>query len=404
MPDRFTGIRGRDRPPAGADRVPFGRAAPLGRWAGVPITAHWTVLATIVLFADVLAVSALPSLEPGRSTAAYWLTGTLTALVFLLTLLAHELAHAVLARRYGMTVRRITLWMLGGFTELDGEPPSPRADALIAAAGPATSLLMGGLGIGAAWAFAGPGLFSAALIWLAGANLLLGVFNLLPGAPLDGGRLLRALLWWRYGDRTRAAVNAAGVGRGLGLVLVALGFFETIAGSLGGLWLVLLGMFLQTAAVGEQTGAVFARLHGWRVRDVMAPVPAPVPDWWTAERFCAAAAPAQAAAPMLVLIDFAGRASGVVGPRELTRLPAARRGEVRLRELARLRDERLLRVTGDTAVEELLPRLGRFGGVAVVVDEAQRPVGVVTAAELRHSARLAELGWQNEQRHDISAE
>jgi Zn-dependent protease len=390
----------RNRPPAGSERGAFGRAVPLGRWAGVPITAHWTVLATIVLFANVLAASALPALEPHRSNLAYWVTGTLTALVFLITLLAHELAHAVLARRYGMTVKRITLWMLGGFTELDGEPPSPRADALIAGIGPATSLLLGGVGVGVTWALGGPGLFSAALIWLAGANLLLGVFNLLPGAPLDGGRLLRALLWWRYRDRVRAAVNAARVGRVLGMLLVLLGFLETLAGGLSGLWLVLLGLFLQTAAVGEQTGAVFGRLTGWTVREVMAPVPAPVPDWWTPEQFGAVATQAHAAAPLLVLVDFPGEVSGVVGLRELQRLPAARRGEVRLRELTRLRGDRLLRVTADTLVEDLLPKLAAHGGVAVVVDEVHRPIGVVTGAELRHAARLAELGWQRPRHPD----
>lgn len=387
----------RGRPPAGSERVAFGRAVPLGRWAGVPITAHWTVLATVVLFANVLAASALPALEPHRTQFAYWVTGTITALVFLVTLLAHELAHAVLARRYGMTVKRITLWMLGGFTELDGEPPSPRADALIAAVGPATSLVLGGVGVGVTWALGGPGLTSAALIWLAGANLLLGVFNLLPGAPLDGGRLLRALLWWRYRDRVRAAVNAARVGRVLGMLLVFLGLLETFAGALSGLWLVLLGLFLQTAAVGEQTGAVFSRLHGWKARDVMAPVPAPVPDWWTPEQFGAVATPAHAAAPMLVLVDFPGQVSGVLSLRELQRLPAARRGEVRLRELTRLRGERLLRISGDLPVEDLLAQLAAHGGVAIVLDEAQRPVGVVTAAELRHAARLAELGWQTPQ-------
>src|SRR5512141_2154173 len=128
------------RPPAANRRdTPFGMGVPLGRFAGVPVRAHWSVLLALVLFTDILATETLPATRPGQPAAGYWLTGVVTATVLFMSLLAHELAHAITARHYRMRVQRITLWMLGGLTELDGEPPTPRADALVAASGPLTS-------------------------------------------------------------------------------------------------------------------------------------------------------------------------------------------------------------------------------------------------------------------------
>ena len=145
----------------------------------------------MVLFAVLIATVELPTSLPGSSTTSYWVASAVVAPLFFATLLAHEVAHAVTARHYGIRVRRITLWMLGGLTELEGEAPTPRADALIAAAGPAASLAIGAACAGAAWSADrwstdGWAVVPAALAWLAGINVLLGIFNLLPGAPWTG--------------------------------------------------------------------------------------------------------------------------------------------------------------------------------------------------------------------------
>lgn len=166
----------------------------------------------MALLTDLLAASVLPDAAPHHSRTAHIAIAAAATVVFVAGLLGHELAHALVARHYGMPVQHITLWMLGGMTELGGEPPSPRADALIAAAGPATSLALGGGFAGLAW-LAGGGLLGSALAWLAVMNVFLGGFNLLPGAPLDGGRLLRALLWRHYQDRARATDISAQMGR-----------------------------------------------------------------------------------------------------------------------------------------------------------------------------------------------
>src|SRR5690348_15403369 len=135
MTEPLTAANGAKPAPGGTGR-PLGGGIPLGRWAGVQVSAHWSVLATWLLFADLLAVSVLPAARPGESSVAYWLAGFVTAVVFFSFLLGHELAHSITARHYGVGIRSITLWMLGGVSELTDEPPTPRADALIAAAGP----------------------------------------------------------------------------------------------------------------------------------------------------------------------------------------------------------------------------------------------------------------------------
>ena len=183
-----------------------------GKVAGIPVGAHWSVLVVLLLVAEGMAMVVLPELVPDHSPVAYWLAGLLTALIFLGSLLAHELAHALVARTYGLSVQRITLWMLGGVSLLGGEPPTPRADLRVALAGPLASVAVA---VGsAALAMAGqvlgaPDLAVATAAWLATMNAVLSVFNLLPGAPLDGGRVLRAFLWRRLGDRDRAEIAAA---------------------------------------------------------------------------------------------------------------------------------------------------------------------------------------------------
>jgi Zn-dependent protease len=142
-----------------------------------------------------------------------------TAVAFFATLLAHELGHAVVARRAGLWVEGITLWLLGGVAKLDGEAANPRAELGIAAVGPLISLVLAAVAasVVAVSAVAGlPRLVVASVAWLARINLLLAIFNLLPAAPLDGGRVLRGLLWWRTQDRLRSAVVAARMGRLLG--------------------------------------------------------------------------------------------------------------------------------------------------------------------------------------------
>ena len=368
----------------------FGTGIRLGRWGGVAVSARWSVLFTLALFADVLATSALPAARPGHGTAAYWLVGLLTAAVFLVTLLAHEFAHAITARRFGMQVKGITLWMLGGFTELDGRSPSPHADALVAVAGPATSIGLGAVSALLAWWAGGSGLLGAGLSWLAGISLFLGVFNLLPGAPLDGGRLLRALLWWRYQDRARAGRVAARVGRVLGFVLIALGFLELVAGSFLGLWVAFVGWFIVAAATAEGQLDQAEGLTGLPVGDVMEPAPTVLAEWWTVEQVLAQASPDHPVARAFPLVDFAGQAAGALTLRDLEQVPVGRRAETRLRDIVRSRRGQPLLTRREALLTEIAGQLRQRGSIAIVVNDDNRPIGVFTADDLARVARSVE--------------
>jgi Zn-dependent protease len=366
------------------------------------VSAHWSVLFTVALFADVLATSALPAARPGHGTAAYWLVGGLTATVFLVTVLAHEIAHAVTARHYGLPVKGITLWMLGGFTELDGESPSPRADALLAVAGPATSIGLGAVSAALAWWAAGSGLLAAGLSWLAAINVFLGAFNLLPGAPLDGGRLLRSLLWWRYHDRARAGHVAVQVGRALGYVLIVLGLLDLLAaGSFAGLWIAFVGWFILGSATAEARAGQAVALTGLHVDDVMAPSPTVLAEWWTVEQVLAQASPDHPAAQPFPLADFAGQATGALTLRELQRVPVGRRAETRLRDIVRDRRIQPLLIRRDDLLTQIARPLRQRGGIAVVVDDDSHPIGVVTADDLARAARSVERDHRTAAPHSI---
>ena len=370
-----------------------GAGIALGRWAGVPVSARWSVLVVLALFAEVLATSALPAARPHEAVGAYWLAGLLTAAVFLITVVAHEVAHAVTARHYRMRVKGITLWMLGGVTELEGESPSPRAEALIAVAGPATSIGLGAISAALAWSVAGSGLPGAALGWLGGVSIFLGVFNLLPAAPLDGGRLLRALLWRHYNDRARAGYRAARIGRALGFVLIALGLAELIlTGSLAGVWLGLVGWFIVGSATLEARVSQATGLAGLRVADVMTSQPTVLADWWTVDQVLnGMSADSGAAAQIYPLVDFAGSSAGAVTRRDLDQIPVGVRADTRVRDIVRSRRVRPLVVRPETILSDVALQLRQHAGIAIVVDDDGHPIGIVTTNDLTRPSRSVDL-------------
>jgi len=362
----------------------------LGRVAGIQVAADWTVAVILALIAWLLGGSVLPGAVPHQPAAVYWVLACAAAVLFLASLLAHELAHAVVARRYGIGVRSITLWMLGGMAELEGEPPSAAADLLIALAGPAASLAAGGifLSAGAAIGYAGgPAVAVAAAIWLAVMNGVLAVFNLLPGAPLDGGRVLRAVLWRRYGDRRRAERGAARAGRFLGAAIIGIGVAELFAlRSYDGLWLMLIGWFLVTAAAAEETAAAAAAaLAGVRVADVMTPHPDLAPGWSTVSDFInqVAAHSRQEAFPV---VDTDGRLRGLVLAGKLAQTPAAIRRELRVGQVALAVPREYLAAPDDPAAP-LLTRRPLGGEVTAVVLAEGQVAGLVTVAGLRQALR-----------------
>jgi Zn-dependent protease len=262
----------------------------LGRIAGIHVGLNWSLLVIAFLIASSLATNFLPSAAPGQTSSAYWTAGVVSAFVYLACLLAHELAHSIVATRRGVRVEGITLWLFGGVSRFSSESTSPGAQAWITFVGPLTSLLLGVLFLLVSAAIGGgasnPGLLAATLFWLGFINLLLGVFNLLPAFPLDGGRILQSLIWVRTGDRLRATKIAARIGMAFALLFIAYGLitFFVSGNFLSAVWSVFLGWFLLSAARAEEVGGLIRQaLSGISVAEVMTPDPVHAPDNITVE-------------------------------------------------------------------------------------------------------------------------
>jgi Zn-dependent protease len=364
---------------------------PLGRIAGFPVKVHWSVLVILWLFTWSLA-SSLPSVVKGYSPGAYWLAGACGALVLLASLLAHELAHAVVARRSGVAVGDVTLWLFGGVTTLGGEAKTPKAAFRIAIAGPATSLVLaaafGGLVV-ALHALRAPHIVVGVASWLGVINLLLGLFNLLPGAPLDGGRVLRAFLWRRHGDSVRAGIGAAHAGRVLAFILIALGLAEFMAGGLiGGVWLAFIGWFIFAASRDEEhritTQQVFA---GLRVAEAMTARPHTAPAWLTVDDFIQhyVLGDRHSAYPVA---DLDGSIVGLVTLNQLREVGPARRAATRVGDIA-LPLTVVPTATPQEPLTALLERMSAAGprSRALVFEDGQL-AGIVTPTDL---ARLIDV-------------
>ncbi|GAB2854963.1 site-2 protease family protein [Actinocorallia aurea] len=358
----------------------------LGRVAGIPVSARWSVVVILGLISWVLAAGVLPLAAPGLRDWVYWAMSVPASLLFVGCLLAHEFAHCVLARRHGVGVKAIRLFALGGVSELSDEPPDPRSDFLIAVAGPLTSLALGVLlgcaGVGSA-VLGGPAALSAVLLWLSMINVFLAVFNLLPGAPLDGGRVLRAFLWSRSRDRDRAAESAARAGIGLGYALAAVGLAEAFLGDPGGFWLVLVGWFLAVMAKMETVSAqIRRRLRGVRVGDVMETRFDVLPAWSPAGE-CAERISGRPAEFMVVEPD--GHPVGVVNAGLFAHLrPELRALPVRA-AMVPLPERNI--TAPDAPAASLFSAPPPDGVLVAAVVDAGRPVGLVTTGDLDRALR-----------------
>jgi Zn-dependent protease len=250
----------------------------LGRIAGIRVGIHWSWLVVFGLITWSLATAVFPDQNPGLGDGTYYAMAVVAAVLFFTSLLLHELGHALQARREGMEIDGITLWLFGGVAQFRGMFPTAGAEFRIAVAGPLVSLLLGAGFVGLAVAIAGVEELDGIAAWLGYINLALLVFNLLPALPLDGGRVLRSALWAARGNFAWATRLAATIGRTFGALFVAggLALFFLESGTTG-LWLAFLGWFLFGAASEEARYAqVYGALAGRRVRDLMVPSPTTV--------------------------------------------------------------------------------------------------------------------------------
>ncbi|HUZ09941.1 MAG TPA: site-2 protease family protein [Acidimicrobiales bacterium] len=367
----------------------------LGRIAGVPVGINWSILVIFWLLAWELADLVLPGYHPHQARAIYWIAGILATALFFASLLAHEVSHAVVARRNGIGVRRITLWLFGGVSELESEALTPGADFRIAVVGPLTSFVLAGVYGALAFLLPETGGNEAVLVsaigWLAWVNLLLGGFNLIPAAPLDGGRVLRAALWRRSGNRVRAATTAARTGQAFGYALVVLGVLEFLAVGLVGLWFVFLGWFLLAAARGEESSAVMrGSLVDVHVRDLMTPNPTTFASGTTVadlldsqlhrHRFSS-----------YPLVGPGGRLEGLTTMGRIRHVPADRRRTTRLIDIACRLSDVPVGKPGEPIPDLLLRMQASSDGRAFVLDEAGHLVGIVSPSDIARFVQLSML-------------
>lgn len=375
------------------------------RIAGFPVQASPTVLLLFGLIAFTTATGLLPSSAPGASRGAYWVGGIVAAAFLLGSLLVHELAHAITARRHGVRVEGVTFWLFGGVAKLAKDAPNPRAEWRIAAVGPATNLLLAALALGVARLL---GALSASEVAVAVAgyvvwvNVMLGVFNLLPAAPLDGGRILRAALWRRHGNRGRATVTAAKAGQAMGSLLIGLGIAQFLLSSaIGGVWTALIGFFLVGAAGAEARETVTrSALTGLTVADLLPPgEPLPAaPGWRTVSAFLDSYRNSGDTRTVLPVQGFDGQPAGMVALAHLAAVRPEDRDSVRLSAVAAPIDQIAVTNPAEPLVE-LAPRLAprtrnlaaaRLAGHALVVQDGVA-VGVLTPADFARAVQLANL-------------
>ncbi len=251
----------------------IGNGVKLTKILGIEIWVDYSWLVIFALVTWSLAGGFFPKEYPGLTTQAYWIMGAFAAILLFLCVLLHELSHSYVAQKSGIAVPRITLFLFGGVAQIAEEPENPKIELNVAVAGPICSLLLALV----FWVLSKSEFISsnvqflAIFEYLAFINIALAIFNLVPGFPLDGGRILRAYLWNRWGDVRRATHTVSRIGSGFGIGLIIFGLINFFLGNfIGGIWLVFIGMFLnQASKSGYRMTLAKGALTGVKVRDIM---------------------------------------------------------------------------------------------------------------------------------------
>ncbi len=252
----------------------------IGKIAGIDIDINVSWIIILVLLTVSLATGWFPQLYPGWSSGTYWVVGLISALLLFVSVLLHELAHSLVARRRGLPVKNITLFIFGGVSNIEQEPKSPGVEFQVAVVGPLTSLLIGAICYLLLLPLRGThSPLEGILFYLAVTNVLLGVFNLIPGFPLDGGRVLRSIVWKITGSLTKATRIASISGQVIAYLFILWGIWQLFTGNvLNGIWIGFIGWFLLSAAQSANTQVnLQSALSGVTVGEVMNPTPPTVP-------------------------------------------------------------------------------------------------------------------------------
>jgi Zn-dependent protease len=369
-----------------------GRSFRIGRIAGIPVgvSPWWLVIVALITWS--LGSTYFPEEVHGIAPSVSYTLGFASALLLFASILLHEFGHAIIARRHGIQVQEIDLWLLGGVSIMQGEAHEPGDELRYALAGPAVTAVVAAIFavISLLLADSASAVLRALIDYQLLINCLILGFNLLPAFPLDGGRVLRALLWRHRNDIGAATATAATVGRAFGYLMIALGALEFIGGSAAGLWLAVIGFFLVGAAGAQATSAqVRAVFSGVNARSLMSTPVVAVPaeisleravgDYFLPHRYTAFPA-----------VDIDGRLLGLLTLQAAEAVPRQQRAT---RQVADIIDrDPALSVTEEEDVSRLLerPAFARVGR-AVVVNARQVPVGLLSITDVQRSIRASRL-------------
>jgi Zn-dependent protease len=316
-----------------------------------------------------------------------WAVSIVTALLFFVALLAHEMSHALVARARGLTTKAITLFALGGVAQIEKEPEDAKTEFWVGIIGPVSSAVIGLVSLGVAraagWhAGAQPNTPIAAMfLWLGYINLMLAAFNMIPGFPLDGGRILRAIIWWSTGSGDRATQLAARIGQAVALVFIALGIFRFFGGAgFGGLWIAFIGWFLlQAAGASYTTVSVMKSLEGVRVGDVMTRDCESLDGNLNVQNFVEEHL--LRSGRRCFVVEQHGEVVGLVTPHEIRGLERQRWPYTTLHDVMRPLDQ-VHTVTPATLVSEALETMGRDDVNQLPVVSNNHLEGVVSRAQV----------------------
>lgn len=369
-----------------------GRSIKIARIAGIPVGISPWWLAIVALITWTLGDAYFPEVISGVSPAVSYTLGFASALLLFASILAHEFGHAIVARRHGIEIEEIDLWLLGGVSKMRGEAKRPGDELRYAIAGPAVTAAVAAIfGVLALLLPSStPEVITALIDYQLLVNVLILIFNLMPAFPLDGGRVLRSLLWRRSGDMERATSTAAATGKVFGYIIIGLGILETASGAPQGLWLALIGVFIVVAAGAQATSSKMqAALSGVSAAQLMSSpavsidsrlsVREAVNGWFLPYRYTA-----------FPVIDEHGRALGLIALATVEGLSEQERERMSVSEAADV-DETLLS-SGDVDVATLVsrPAFARLGRL-IVIDEQGRPLGLLSITDVQRTLRASVL-------------
>ncbi|HWH24201.1 MAG TPA: site-2 protease family protein [Candidatus Limnocylindria bacterium] len=356
---------------------------------GIEVGVHYSWLIIFLLLTWSLALGVFPGLLPGLPTVEYWILGAVASLLLFVSVLIHELAHSFVALARGLAAKSITLFIFGGVSNLGGEAKQPSTEFLVAIVGPLTSFALAGVSALFLLTDIDPRIDVVAgyLVFI---NILLGLFNLVPGFPLDGGRVLRAILWTATGSLRRATEMAATVGRLVAWGLFGVGLFMLLGGQnpIGGLWMAAIAWFLHNAASASVQQVVFeTRLRRVKVADIVRGDDATVsPQTTVAELIDEYLLPRNRRAMPVVQND---QLIGIVTISDLTRVPPAERSRTIVGNVMGGRD-RVVTVRADAPVAEAVELLAENEFEQLPVLGNGQLIGMITRADVMRQLQLRE--------------